>query len=374
MGTDHDRLEALRRLAKDRAATPAEKATARRFAETLAAKIGKRPRRSRHNTQGAALPEPAAARWRRLCIIWLEAVLDSLAVVGGWVHVIWIASLVGFVLMFSFGSDAVRRQANDIYFVRTLGLMAAVLVMMSIGGLLAFAAWWLKTWRADRLRPALVSLAKGPPLFATMCLVAYLDHRFIKPSLPSLSVAQAIISVSAILAVTTAAIITICVPWWRWVQPVIERAVLRASRGALRAGVAVAIAVILSAGGGVWARWAYAHHAHARVLTAPLEFEVPVPFPYTAVITMIDYRLAAIECLLARHYIERDVTASAPSTSVGPARGWSGVVGSWTTSRWPLRVSGQISLPMRRVCRPRCAPPRSAPTAAPAGSSAKKSR
>jgi hypothetical protein len=32
MGADHDRLDALRRLAKDRAATPAEKATARRFA------------------------------------------------------------------------------------------------------------------------------------------------------------------------------------------------------------------------------------------------------------------------------------------------------------------------------------------------------
>jgi len=30
MGADHNRLDALRRMAKDRAATPAEKATARR--------------------------------------------------------------------------------------------------------------------------------------------------------------------------------------------------------------------------------------------------------------------------------------------------------------------------------------------------------
>ena len=43
MSADHNTLDALRRLAKDRAATPAEKATARRFAKALAAKIGKRP-------------------------------------------------------------------------------------------------------------------------------------------------------------------------------------------------------------------------------------------------------------------------------------------------------------------------------------------
>ena len=47
MGADHNRLDALRRLAKDRAATPAEKATARRLAKALADKIGKRPHRSR---------------------------------------------------------------------------------------------------------------------------------------------------------------------------------------------------------------------------------------------------------------------------------------------------------------------------------------
>lgn len=43
MSADHNRLEALRRLANDRAATPAEKATARRLAKAFADKLGKRP-------------------------------------------------------------------------------------------------------------------------------------------------------------------------------------------------------------------------------------------------------------------------------------------------------------------------------------------
>jgi hypothetical protein len=47
------------------------------------------------------------------------------------------------------------------------------------------------------------------------------------------------------LAVTFA----ICIPWWRWVYPAIERALLQASHGALRAGVVLAIAV---SSGSVW--------------------------------------------------------------------------------------------------------------------------
>jgi hypothetical protein len=44
MGADHNRLDALRRLAKGPAATPAEKASARRLAKALADNIAKRPR------------------------------------------------------------------------------------------------------------------------------------------------------------------------------------------------------------------------------------------------------------------------------------------------------------------------------------------
>ena len=88
MSADQNRLEALRRLAKDRAAPPAEKATARRLAKALAAKIGKRPRRSRRKGSGAALPEPPAARWRRRWVAWLEAVLHKMALAASWVHAI----------------------------------------------------------------------------------------------------------------------------------------------------------------------------------------------------------------------------------------------------------------------------------------------
>jgi len=76
MGADHNTLDALRRMAKDRATTPAEKATARRLAKALAAKIGKRPRRSRRKSHAAALPEPAAPRWRRIWGDRLDGVLN----------------------------------------------------------------------------------------------------------------------------------------------------------------------------------------------------------------------------------------------------------------------------------------------------------
>jgi hypothetical protein len=58
MSPDHNRLDALRRLAKDRTSTPAEKASVRRFTKALAAQIGKHPRRSRRNGDG---PAPARA-------------------------------------------------------------------------------------------------------------------------------------------------------------------------------------------------------------------------------------------------------------------------------------------------------------------------
>jgi hypothetical protein len=182
MSADHDRLDALRRLAKDRAATPAEKATARRFAKALAAKIGKRPRRGRRKGHAAALPEPPAARWRRRWIVWLEAALHKIAVAGGWVHAVWIVSLIALILIFVFGSEALRRQASDIYLVRTLGLLAAGFAMMAIAGLLAFVAWWLKTWRNERLRPALIFLIKHVLGFAIMAACigpsVYLEDRF----------------------------------------------------------------------------------------------------------------------------------------------------------------------------------------------------
>jgi hypothetical protein len=245
MSADHNRLDALRRLAKDRAATPAEKATARRMAKALAEKIGKRPRRSRRKGHAPALPEPPAARWRRIWLVWLEAALHKIAVAGAWLHVVWIASLVGMVLISVFGSDALQRQMRDIYFVRTLGLLGAGLATMAIAGLLAFSAWWLRTWRNERLRSALIFLAEHVPWFAMTIagigLWIYLEDHFKWPALLA-------------YATTMAVMFAISFPWWRVVYPAIERALLKASHGALRAGVAVlATAVMVLVARGIWA-------------------------------------------------------------------------------------------------------------------------
>jgi hypothetical protein len=140
----------------------------------LAAKLGKRPRQSRSKWRGATLPEPPAARWRRLWINWLEAALHKLAVAGEWVHWLWIASLIfiGPIVIIGFSTDLMRQQAVDIYLERSFGLVAVTLIIMAMAGVLGFAAWWLKTWRGERLRPALVFLSQHVPWL--MMLAAFL--------------------------------------------------------------------------------------------------------------------------------------------------------------------------------------------------------
>jgi uncharacterized membrane protein len=245
MSADHDRLDALRRLAKDRAATPAEKASARRLAKALAAKIAKRPRRSRRRGHGPALPEPPAARWRRRWVIWLGAALHKIAVAGRWLYGIWIVSAIGMVLIAMLGSDPVRRQVGEVYFGRILALVAVALVIVAAVVLFKFVAWWLKTWRSERLRSALLFLTEHGWLVmiaAGIGVTVYLEGRFKWPTLLT-------------SAINWALMFAIGIPWWRWVYPAIERVLLRASHGALRAGVAaLAIAVTVSASGGVWVR------------------------------------------------------------------------------------------------------------------------
>jgi hypothetical protein len=123
--------------------------------------------------------------------------------------------------------------------------VAVALIIIAIAGLLAFSAWWLRTWRNERLRSALIFLAEHVPWFAMTIagigLSIYLEDHFKWPTL---------LAIATTLAVTFA----IGIPWWRWLYPAIERALLRASHGALRAGVAVlAIAVTVLVAGGVWA-------------------------------------------------------------------------------------------------------------------------
>ena len=293
MGADHNTLDALRRMAKDRATTPAEKATARRLAKALAAKIGKRPRRSRRKGNGPALPEPPAARWRRVWVVWLEAALDRIAIAGWWLHVAWIVSIIVLVLMFVTPSDSMRQQAGGFYLVRTLVLVAAALIMMISGGLFAFAAWWLKTWRSERLRPALLFLSQGVPwlamMAASMGLIMYLENRLRWPSL--VATAAACVVPFAIIA-----------PWYRLAHPTIVRVLTQASHGALRAGVAVlAIALSILATGGVWA------YVNPRLVPTPPEFEVPAPAVAAAHLAMLRYKIAALDCYISRIDIERDV-------------------------------------------------------------------
>jgi len=113
--------------------------------------------------------------------------------VGGWVHGIWIVSLIGMLLVLVFGSEPVKRRVSDIYLVRTLGLLAAGLVLIAIAGLLLG--------------------------FAT----------------------------------TLAVMFGIYIPWRCWVYPAIKGALTRVSRGALRAGVVVLAITVTVLAGGVWA-------------------------------------------------------------------------------------------------------------------------
>ena len=82
----------------------------------------------------------------------------------------------------------------------------------------------------------------------------------------------------------------------------IVRVLMHASHGALRAGVAVlTIALSILATGGVWA------YVNPRVVPTPPEFEVPAPAVAAAHLAMLRYKIAALDCSIARIAIERDV-------------------------------------------------------------------
>jgi hypothetical protein len=164
-------------------------------------------------------------------------------VAGKWVHGVWIVSIIGLVFVSVFGGEAVQRQAGDIYLVWTLGLLAVAFAMMAIAGLLVFVAWWLSTWRGERLRPALIFLTEHAPwlmIASGAGLSAYLEDRFEWPTLLA-------------FATTMVLMFAICIPWWRWIYPAIEHALLRASHGVLRAGVVLVVAMTVLAAAGVWA-------------------------------------------------------------------------------------------------------------------------
>jgi len=168
-----------------------------------------------------------------------------MAVALSWVHTIWLASLIGLVLMAVFGTHAVRRQAGDVFLMRAVGLMAVGLLIVPLVGLLTLLAWWLKTWRSERLRPTLVFLSEHVPMFAMVAaslgLSVYLEDRAKWPYM---------LAFAAAMAFTLATVF----PFYRWAYPVMKCALLQASHRALRTGTAVlVIAMLVLATGGVWA-------------------------------------------------------------------------------------------------------------------------
>jgi hypothetical protein len=108
----------------------------------------------------------------------------------------------------------VRRQAGEVIVVRTLGLLAVVLLVMPLAWFLKLLAWWLKTWRSERLRPVLVLLNEHVPLFAmlaaTISLSVYLEKYLKWPNMLARAAASVLM-------------LAICFPWWRWAHPAIER-------------------------------------------------------------------------------------------------------------------------------------------------------
>jgi len=77
-------------------------------------------------------------------------------------------------------------------------------------------------------------------------------------------------------ATTSAVTFAIGIPWWRWPYPAIERAILRASHGALRAGVAVfAIAVTVSVAGGDWSTSTLSDLEDGLIVVSPPTGQAP---------------------------------------------------------------------------------------------------
>ena len=67
-----------------------------------------------------------------------------------------------------FGSDAVRQQVSDVYFVRCLGLVGAALALATVAGLFTFVTWWMRTLPGERRRSARAWSAKTLPPIAIM--------------------------------------------------------------------------------------------------------------------------------------------------------------------------------------------------------------
>jgi hypothetical protein len=169
MPPDHETLDALKLLARDKGATGPERSAARAAARRLEAKIGKRPRRGRGRAQRVGLPEPPTWRRRRIVADALQAVLHRLGglfdaasfVLGPFYWVLFclpVLAMAGTGLAwlagYRFESDIIL-YAFFIKYGVLCGLMLLALVTVIPMG---FAIWWLRTSREDRPRPMLLWL------------------------------------------------------------------------------------------------------------------------------------------------------------------------------------------------------------------------
>jgi hypothetical protein len=169
MPPDHETLDALKRLARDKGATRPERAAARAAAQRLEAKIGKRTRRRRGKAQRAGLPEPPVWRRRRIVADTLQGVLDRLSrLVDAAFPVLWplhwVLLLLPILAMAGGGLAWLAGYHFDIdvvfyAFLIKYGVLAgiALLALVSVAPLM-LAVWWLRTPKEDRPRHTLVWL------------------------------------------------------------------------------------------------------------------------------------------------------------------------------------------------------------------------
>lgn len=158
----HERLAALRRVTVKRGASKAEAETAKRLADQLAKRLGKEGRRRRRRGPRVILPEPPQARRKRLWLIWLEDALIKIACAGCLLHGVWVATVVIVIVATLFGIGS-NKQVTDLYFARTLILLAVGLLLVVSAAVLAVVIWWLRTLPGERLRAALLGFGRHLP-------------------------------------------------------------------------------------------------------------------------------------------------------------------------------------------------------------------
>jgi hypothetical protein len=205
---DHKRLEALRRITVKRGATKAEAATAKRLAEELEAKLEKKHRGHRCEGQTAALPEPPAARKKRLWSVWLDWTLQR-------AHRLYRIALALYFLLTPvllltdvFGGNAMERQLDSLMLVK-FGLMVllgpfAILVIVPI----TFARWWLRTEPDTRLCKARAWVIENALIGVLVIALG------ISPAITG-DLNMAVYAALLVTASVLAAISRIFLAWWR---------------------------------------------------------------------------------------------------------------------------------------------------------------